>query len=438
MGLYPAAQQRELRSALEKGAKIVGHGILNSTALNRFWERIANQFEHVGQVQSVAMFPPDRSGAMPIEVLFEAGNRLIYPFSDQNHMNFMFKFSVVAPTNNAEYFLPRDSVGDFVVHGLRYADRDGSGRRYICIFMERPIERFDLPRGTLDRVTVEFLHLQRFCSDHLIAHGVNPYPHRILPRNPPHSDFLVDIEPDKSIGVDCVQFAIEQSKMAHALFGRLKKDMARRTDDRALSGLRGQTVFLGFGVGEKSGLPPKSWDSTRMSEELLSELALYAAGAKADQPSQSEIGEDRHPNLHVARTRSGVMFYSAPGLFRAPSSFAVEHGFEVALLYDFTLNISDEWERLRLLIEGHDNPGFDHLLVSIGAPDRDGVFFPAAVEVFWEMLRFPEEVRKPKYVRRVYLHEWGSGRIFLLDWRDHPTQHPTEINGAIRQPWNAV
>ena len=59
-------------------------------------------------------------------------------------------------------------------------------------------------------------------------------------------------------------------------------------------------------------------------------------------------------------------------------------GFDIALAYTTLLTAEEAWSEVQRLVDSHDKPGVDLLLVTAGGPDANGNVFevvPFAVEV---------------------------------------------------------
>ncbi|KND27289.1 hypothetical protein IQ64_45385 [Streptomyces stelliscabiei] len=78
-----------------------------------------------------------------------------------------------------------------------------------------------------------------------------------------------------------------------------------------------------------------------------------------------------------------------------------------------TFEVTQEatFEELSRVIGQHDQENIDHLLITVGGPDREGYIYPG--EEF--LCRFAQEYRPScTYLRRVTLHSFMTGEVTEL------------------------
>jgi hypothetical protein len=73
------------------------------------------------------------------------------------------------------------------------------------------------------------------------------------------------------------------------------------------------------------------------------------------------------------------------------------------------------------LVDSHDRPGVDLLLVTAGGPDTNGNIFPVEEAVaHFVASNALGLTRPPEHIKRVVLHSWATGRATML----HPNVRP--------------
>jgi len=125
---------------------------------------------------------------------------------------------------------------------------------------------------------------------------------------------------------------------------------------------------------------------------------------------------------HLGITRVGAWTFAAtPILGAAPhSTFYLRTGFELGFVFGSKHTAAVGWAELQRLVEKHDRPTVQELVVTVGGPDRMGYVYPAEEAVLDLMLTQFPAVTQPGNLRRVYLHGWGTGRILQVvpDFRE--------------------
>ena len=298
--------------------------------------------------------------------------------------------------------------------------------RLLLLAWEHPIESLVLDGCRIDQSTIERLHFERFRTDELLAFGEMPYSGRILQDDRP--DLVIEMDQIR-VGIDCCQFMDQEAKVVHSLFNTLKAELKKQGPD-AFSAIHGSTITLLFGYPTGLGLPPKRSGVMRIAQELASALADFI-------PEFPEVNSESGPfpdqiKLDMRTSSSGIKFYAQRWLPATHSKFFEEMGFDLTFAYTMERMISDGWNVVRKLIKDHDTDGFDHLLVSIGAPDKDGMIFSGESAWFQEMLRFPEVIERPQHLSRVIFHNWSNGLVHDLVWSGEPSVTVRQRHGPVR------
>jgi hypothetical protein len=95
-------------------------------------------------------------------------------------------------------------------------------------------------------------------------------------------------------------------------------------------------------------------------------------------------------------------------------------GIEVGFAYTTLHQRSDAWARVQKLVDDHDQPSVDWLLLSAGAPNQHGTRFLSEEALAHFLIDEPQTLSEPDHIRRVTLHIWSEGLAVDL----YPTLSP--------------
>ena len=252
----------------------------------------------------------------------------------------------------------------------------------------------------LEKDELEAFHLQRFSTDHRLALGRVAFDAADKGDNPP--DYRV-VTGTRIIGVDCTALTIQERRQAHALFVNLRRRIFQ-VAPATLAQLAGFMVYLWFLGVESISLPFRQNDDAAI-DELLAALQEYRPN-----PAQLVVADDRGlpdpaPNLGAISTQSGAPFYAVPNLNSAPdTAFSAVTGFELGLAYTTRHSPSAGWKEVDRLVGSHDKEGVDWLLISAGAPNRDGQTFQTEELYARFLLQNARPLSAPSHITRVTLH----------------------------------
>ncbi len=263
-----------------------------------------------------------------------------------------------------------------------------------------PISAFDL----------EWLHVQRFRSDHVLGLGAHPFWNVQQGGDPP--DVIVETQ-DGVLGIECTRFAIPMRQRAHGLFRAIRQRIGM-TGPEHFAAVAGQVVYMWFNDDDASQGLPFARPETEAAQTLVESLAEYRPT-----PEQLWIASgnlpDRAPELPLIRTGHGAAFYCIPMMNSVPDTMLFSYaGFEVGLAYTTSHQSATEWESLWQRVIQKDKPGNDWLLISVGAPDNRGTTFPSEEALADFLLNNPAPLASPVNLRRVTMHFWSSGRAVDL------------------------
>lgn len=90
-------------------------------------------------------------------------------------------------------------------------------------------------------------------------------------------------------------------------------------------------------------------------------------------------------------------------------------GFELGRAYTTLLTARAAWQEVQRLVDQHDQPGVDKLLITAGAPDHRGRIFPAEEATASFLLETPLGLTQhPSHIKQVLLHSWATGHATEL------------------------
>src|SRR5262249_19233195 len=150
----------------------------------------------------------------------------------------------------------------------------------------------------------------------------------------------------------------------------LRRKLLEGASGKTFHGIRNCAVSISFG-DDLSELPPRRSDDS-IVEPLLDALdACTVDGAPAvpGQPVVS-VGEGQTPGGEA----SFVVNLAAPNSLEG--EVFRRFGFDIHLQMQMQLSEIDLRSKMEDVVRGHEKPEIDHLLVTAGGPDRDGLCYP--------------------------------------------------------------
>ncbi len=255
---------------------------------------------------------------------------------------------------------------------LGLVGRAASGEPLLIIGYEWPIP-WARVTTSLTKRELEWVQLERFRTDYVFALHALPFGQVSDGLDPP--DFVAATESGPQ-GFECTSFVIPERREALNLFGRIRAALVGRPQTD-LNHLRGFIIYLWFG-------PPGAIDRPfRRSDDQAADELVRALLEYRPDPDRMKVAAppfpERAPDPGAVTTASGASFYAIPLTLAAPGTmlFALQ-GFELGLAFSTEHTAEHAWEELARLIAGHDRPGVDWLLISVGAPNRLGQASEAA------------------------------------------------------------
>lgn len=321
--------------------------------------------------------------------------------------------------NLVHYPLPWGSIGGMAARGVLTGHPSA---QHLALGYEWPVPvlGFDEP---VTKERLEALHLSRYCTDRLVASGSLPY--RAIERGG-HvmraPDFTAVDTVGKTMNIDCVQYAIAKRRHVVASFEKIKRTVLDVPRER-FARLRGSNVYMWF--EDKSSLPHRTTDHRAIDEIIEALAAIEPDFTHFRQPYANPPAVA--PDFGIVRTSYGAAMYAAPMRFAFPATtFFLRTGFEMGVGYTTDHDAESEFATIKKLIDDHDKPEIDDLIISVAAPNRSGLAFNSEDLCVSFAIDIADTGVAPVHLSCIHVHSWYTGRIIELWPRD---RH--EVQAAI-------
>lgn len=228
---------------------------------------------------------------------------------------------------------------------------------------------------------------------------------RVNPNDPP--DFFVRRGPFMH-GLDCVVPGNSTRRTGVDLFGRLRQAVLKESE--RLQHLSHTLLVVEFGYEESSdwngGLPfnPRAGDDPVV--DFVAALQHYRPrldNLEATDPRTQSLAEEAGVSIGP-----GFRFYAFPWEPQLPTRFWSTAKFEMLLSMQTAITRSRASHDIERLILSHDKPGVRYLLISVAAPDRNGIRYPSESH----FMNFVQEHAWPElstsHIRSIIIHRWGN------------------------------
>jgi hypothetical protein len=303
--------------------------------------------------------------------------------------------------------LPWQTLSAMALHGHPESKPEEAE---LIVAFEWPIPYWTVVDGAMSKEAIERLHLERYCTDRLYAEGNLPYAQLNPGENPP--DFVADLADGSTAAVDATQLAVAGRIEAQAQFEQIAAAVLQ-APRRDFAHLRGHFLYIWFSQPLGDGRPHRSAKSIGEVVDALREYEPDTSWTEADTSALPE----QLPETDIQSTASGCTFYAVELRNAVPASaFFAETGFELVLAFQSVHPQDAAWLELRRLVDRHDKPEINDLVVTIGGPKHNGLAYPSETLLFDAALEFgiPQLRPKPKHLSRVVLHSWEDGRIIEI------------------------
>lgn len=282
----------------------------------------------------------------------------------------------------------------------------GLGGHLLAICYEWPISWLRTA-DVIEQFDLEWLCLQRYRTDHLLANGTLPYVDVAKGGDPPDA---VVTTASGLVGVECTGLTIGARRGAHALFRHIRRTIAQQPP-AAFAALAGHIVYMWFNETDSVLTRPYRQNDDAVAKELVGALATYRPQPEnLWRPEASGIPQQA-PGLKMHKTSAGASFYCTPIVTAAPSTVLfTTAGFEIGFAFTTTHVAEQEWAALWRRVQVKDREGSDWLLISAGAPDQNGNLYPAEEALADLLFANPVQLEPLAHLKRVTIHSWGSGQ----------------------------
>lgn len=284
-----------------------------------------------------------------------------------------------------------------------------NGEEVIILGSDAPVQIFG-SGSRVEKETLERIQLEKFRFDSLLRSGEVPFEDVRQGSDPPDFSVLVDSQMSH---LDCAALAIQSRRTAYQLFRSLRHEIMQCASSFDFGSVSGCVLHITFGQG--ASLPPKRGDKQALKKivQSIAEFpdrrqeianltnAIMAQGGMPERlPLDILTGQapDDLASFSINRVPDGSL----------AGAFYEETGFECALGMSFEVTHDSTFAELSRVIGQHDQEGIDHLLITVGGPDREGYVYPG--EEF--LHRFARDHRPTcTHLRRVTLHSFMTGEI---------------------------
>lgn len=285
------------------------------------------------------------------------------------------------------------------------------GEPMLMFSAENPdkIQGFD---GEVDKARLERFHLECYRADHVLQFGDAPFEEVAAGDRP---DFIVTAR-DAQVRLDCAALADHHRRLGFRLMHHLRERLIAGGGGRDFSGVAGCLLSVWFGENLDE-LPPKRWDDS-IIEPLLDAVADCKVDHAAIARLTQEVAERGFPQVLPPVIETGKTPDESAGFVAnavlGPTEgvrFSTGLGFEVQLHLPEQVTYGSAQANLDRIVNQHDQPQIEHLLLTAGGPDRTGMRFPGEEVIAGFLAEQPALFVEVQHLRRVTLHLWSARRI---------------------------
>ncbi len=216
--------------------------------------------------------------------------------------------------------------------------------------------------------------------------------------------------------MECTQFTISDRRRSYGLFRNVRSSILElnRQSRSLFANLHGLAVYLRFeGDGGLPEFPPPVSNDAAV-EEIVREMTQFQPDRDALFTEHEDFPESHQPYT-PGTTSFRYTMHVAPLVFAFPNTrFFTATGFEVGFGLHTVHRAGDIWNDLLTLIARKDRPENDHLIVTVGGPDRNGYSFPSEEFLANLACRLVRDAPKLNFLSKVWVHFWSNGRIIEI------------------------
>lgn len=281
----------------------------------------------------------------------------------------------------------------------------------LALSFETPLQR-PSPGGA-SKAALENFYIRKFL-DALTDINANDYPWSVVRAGSDPPDFVAT-DGEKEFGIELTQFTSEKRRVAHAEF-RMLRDSLLKLPAEHFAKLRGHLAYF-WADHEHDGRIARKERKTiiRLLENYVPVANPFPQLTSGNMPVAVPAPMPGSlPPWRVLAVRKQGNPHSA--LFESL-------GFDLGLCLLTTHSTTEAKSEMHRLISTHDKPGCDVLVIQVGAPDRDGLVYPADDEIVRLALsRLAVRKVETKHIKRVFVHIWSDNSITEFAKSQSPTQ----------------
>jgi hypothetical protein len=287
-----------------------------------------------------------------------------------------------------------------------------TGERTLLLASENRDRLAGFPESVSKEVLERF-QVETFRTDYLLRCGEVPFNEVQRSSDPP--DFKVATA-GGSERLDCAALADEHRRVSYRLMDHLRRRLIAGAGDRDFSGIAGCLLSMWFGT-TLSELPPKRWDDA-VVQPLLDAMASCQVDRERLARLTEEIARRGFPEVMPPVIATGQTADGRAGFVANPLlgplegiRFSTGLGFEVELHRPSEVTATRARESFDRVVNSHDRPEIDHLLVTAGGPDRNGYLYPGEEALGAFLVKDESLVARAQHLRKVTVHLWFMREI---------------------------
>ena len=210
---------------------------------------------------------------------------------------------------------------------------------------------------------------------------------------------VTQVHMPKAVGGSANNTAIAR----HNMLGKFRKSLLEQPTSLAeeLKAHRGFFLQLSFQA-------PTALADDRLPDKNIGNMVELMKSAKPKFPRGFNPNGMKVVNDYWNEDNTlGVTFEDIP--LDPVSPMVRRYGFDVGLVYQQMVTAGQACDELRSVIEGHDDPANQFLIVEVNAPLRSGLYFPSGDDMarllFDERIGDPLRGWRPTHLQKVVLHD---------------------------------
>ncbi len=321
-----------------------------------------------------------------------------------------FPMKIEIDSTISKVIFSQSDSGKFELHGMAGVTKETQEPVFI-VATELPTSR-QPPRSKQEQETGDVKAF--LTAGGVPSFEVVPGPHK---NDPP--DCLVDVG-DRRYAIETAQLLLPARKGKPNAVGRWKlfeqlRDQLFRQSGRLQSRLRqhrGYMVTVWFNMEDENRLPPRTREIDQMIDHLK---AVRPPGKDLVAPSYvARLPNTIPPNTVMNQNDSksvGCTWAALPPGVQSGLQRAI--GFDLALAYFETYTQSMLRAELVRIIDQHDDPRSDILVLTVGADTREGIYFPSTRLFADAVFDDPDPLNGwvPQHLPLVAIHDARRGLV---------------------------